>query len=355
MPNKTEFPLLVGEDERACCDSNGEQQQPDHKPPGCVDSWEAELRKADNAYRIASAEAEKAGKAYDNASLWESRLKDWIDNADGADEKANKVADQLALFEAVVVRLETNSTHTAEGVEILLCLVKKIFDSVQDILRLNVTEPQKKRLLYTLKRYIECNPDLDEKKKQAALECIAPYEKAINVVNTKQDELLNKLLQMLSQADKVATALGIPDESSDESTKDLGLLWQIRDLLNRIKGESTASEKVDKCGCRCTDSPSDKPDEISPPCGEDILVPDQPLLPIKRQCPQDKMPQQQQADGTGNDYYCELQRLLKEANARLTDSRDALAVAQKECDRKLARRNSLDAAKKAADEAKAAK
>ena len=110
----------------------------------------------------------------------------------------------------------------------------------------------------TLKLHIECARKLDERKKQDALACIAPYEKKVTAVSGAQDELLKELLKTLSKADKVAAALSIP-EDSDEKRNDLGLRWQIEDLLSRMIGKSNAKEKVDKCGCPCTDTPPRNP------------------------------------------------------------------------------------------------
>ena len=53
--------------------------------------WKESSDEAENDYKIASAKTGKAKDAYREFYSWESKLKDWIDNAEKADEKAQTV------------------------------------------------------------------------------------------------------------------------------------------------------------------------------------------------------------------------------------------------------------------------
>lgn len=261
----------MDEEERKCCE---EPRTPeDGHPHDCVEIWEVKKETATNAFTIASAKEARWTRAYGDASGWEGKLKDWIANADAAHEKAVIVFDELNSFLGVVRRIETNTARTAEAIEAVLCLVKKIFDDVVELLQVSTCPEDPKGALQALKTYIECNEKLDERRRQDALKCIEPYEKSVREIYGLQEVVLKKLLEILETTDAVAAAMSSPD-----ADKSFALKWQLEDLRQRIIGETTSKAKHERCTCS---GQNQNPTPVHPPCGNKIAKPSVRLLPIR--------------------------------------------------------------------------
>jgi len=332
-PNTT---LLEGQ-ERDCC-KDDVTKPPSDQTETCVDGWEAKSKQAENDLKTASALKAKAEQAYKNASDWEGKLKAWKENAITANGKLLDVCSELSRWAPIVDRLGQNTEKTVEAIEALLCLVKKIFDDIDDVLRTSTSDsvPKNKGKLQDLKEYLECDKGIKEEDKQKALASIAPYEKKMQDISALMENVLDKLLETFTDAALLAAKM-------DGSQESPGLKWQIGDLDARLCGEKSSDQKVATCGCTCPDAPEKPP---GPPCGNDVSLPTPPtLLPIID--PQDPT--------KGSDYYVHLTALYAQATSDTAKYRTEMEAAKKASDAAAARKSSLDAAIKAAQDAKGAK
>ncbi len=324
---------LLDDEERKCCK---EPETPDDSHPhDCVEIWRMKLNAATNAFNIASAKAEKWTRACGDASGWEGKLKDWIANANAAHEKAVAVFSELKSFIRVVTRIEVNTSRTAEAIEAVLCLVKVIFDQLVELLRVSTCAEDPKGALQILKTYIECDEELDERKKQDALKCIEPYEKDVLEIYGLQEAVLKKLLEILELAEAVAAAIGSKAENS------FALKWQLEDLRQRIIGETTSKAKTDRCTCS---GQNENPTAVDPPCGKEISKPTVRLLPIRSmQVDNQKLPD--------SAYYVELKKLYEVAISDKINYCSKMNEAERESSKADAYRASLTDAISAAEAA----
>ena len=337
---KSDLPPFLNEEERRCCtDEEAPEGQPQHD---CVDVWRVKLKTATNLLNIATARATKASVRFSNASEWEAKLKDWIENAKTADKKAVVVFVAVKHFLREVERIGENTAKTITAVQAVLCLVKNgIFKQILKLLRVSTCAEDPKGKLQMLKLYIECNEALDESKKQDALKCIEPYEKKVTEMYGLQENIVKKLLEILERAEIVSAALGSSEEGEDE--QDFALRWQLNDLRRRIIGEDTSTAKHDRCTCS---GETQSPAPTGPPCGNEISQPVARLLPIRA------MDEPQLPDSA---YYAELKRLYKSAAEDTKTYSKEMNKAKRDSEKAAARKTNLEEAIKAAGDAENAK
>jgi hypothetical protein len=339
-----DLPPFLDDGERECCKDT--EVPPEGRPHNCVDVWRIKLKAAINELEGASAAAAKAEKAYQNATDWEAKLKAWMDDAGKAHGQIQSVVAGLARFLAMVIRMQRNTGKSVRTIEVLLCLVKRIFDELRGILLTTNLPDEDLGKLQDLLRYIDCNPDLDEAKKQDARKCVLEFQPKIQAVHALQEALLKKLLEVLKAAHLIRASMGNWDRQP------FGLKWHIEDLLKRLSGEATAKQKTDLCICR--GSPPKGP-TVEPPCGNDISSPSARLLPIMNV--QAGRPAQQapgyeaERGGAYSVYYQNLEWLYKEATGTTGAYRRELNEARKSKDSFLARKVNLEEAIKAAEAA----
>ncbi len=316
---------FLSEDERKeCC--KGKKPEPPDRQRNCVEIWKQKLRDARKAMEEAVARRAKAESTHKNAASWEGKLKKWKEDAEKAHEKAVEVHAELARFLEAVAR--TKAEETATAVKAVLCLVKSIFDDVNELLRVSTSAEVEKGKIQELRLLIECDDSLAANIKEKALACISAFQEKMTVVYGARVDLLNKLLEILHSANILVAAV---DESGKR--ENAGLKWQLADLYQRIEGKTAYTARARKCGCGET-----QPTPESSLCESDIIDPREPFLPICK-----------------SDYYVGIAKLYKEAKTKLEASKEEMAKARKKADMAAACYNGLNDAINAAEAAEAAK
>lgn len=328
--NQSEPWPFLDDEERKCCKEEDSGTTP--QPQGCVDEWRRKLVEARAAKDKAAAVYEKTDKSYSNSASWEARLKKWKEDAESAHKKALDAYEELELFLTAIDRTKTEDT--AKAVEAVLCLVKGIFEDVNDILRVSSSAEESKGDIQALKQRIECDERLDPNKKQNALNCISPFEEQMKVISGAQAVLLTNLLEILQVVNTLVAAV---DKSGTE--KNSGLKWQIKDLHKRISGNAAYTARERLCGC------GQEPTLPETPCDKDTVNPPKTLLPI------------QKLDPKSNDsvYYSHIVNLYEQAKTMTEKTKSEKADALQRKEETEAYFTGLDDAIKAAEAAESAK
>lgn len=316
---------FLSEEERKECCKGKKPDQPDRQRD-CVEIWKQKLRDARKAMEGAVARRAKAESTHKNAALWEGKLKKWKEDAEKAHEKAVEVHDALGRFLEAIAR--TKAEETATAVKAVLCLVKSIFDDVNELLRVSTSAEVEKGKIQDLRQLIECDDSLNPNTKEKALACIAAFQEKMAVVYGVRADVLNKLLDILHSANILVAAV---DKSG--TREKAGLTWQLADLYRRIDGKTAYTARARKCGCG-----EPQPTPESPPCGSDIIDPREPFLPICK-----------------SDYYVGIAKLHREAETKLKTAKEEMEKARKKADMEAACYNGLNDAINAAEAAEAAK
>ena len=322
--NPCEPQQFLSDDERnECCKE--EEPGGGDRPQPCVEAWKQKLQAARKEMDAANAHRSLAEKTHSNAASWEIKLKKWKEDAEKAHEKALEVYDELCRFLQAVALTKTAETATA--VEAVLCLVKSIFDEVNELLRVSTSAEVPKGKIQELRQLIECDDSLDANTKEKAQACISPFEEKMAVVYGVRKELLNKLLEILHGANILVAAV---DKSG--TRENAGLEWQLTDLHKRIGGKTAYTARARKCGCGESGPSSERP------CESDIIDPHEPFLPICK-----------------SDYYCGIAKLYEKAKIKLEEAKENMECARGKADRAAACYNGLNDAINAAEAAEAAK
>lgn len=300
----------------------------------CVEEWKQKLSDARKVMEEARAQYDKANKSHINAASWKAKLEKWKKDAEAAHDKAVDVYHELVRFREAVGR--TKTVETARALKAVLCLVKYIFDRVDDLLHVSSSVDDSPGEIQKLKQWIECNESLDAGKKEKALTCIVPFEDQMKTVNGAQEDLLTKLLDILHTANVLMAVVDKPDRQGAEE-KD-GLKWQIVDLINRISGKTAYTHRERRCGA------GGKPTPSQPPCQNEIVNPPEPLFPIRKM------------DGsTDSEYYRDIVTLFNEAEDKEKATKKDLDKAEMDRNEAEAYYNGLNDAITAAEAAKPAK
>ncbi len=327
--NKT-GPLLNDKERQCCADDpqdgkNGEES--------CLGSWKEERKAAINALMIASSKKKQAEGIYDNAIVWKKKLKILLENAQDAHEKSTLAYSELELFIKEVEVLERNTALTGAAIEALLCLIKRIFDNIFALIH-ERTDTEDTDLILKLMEYIRCLEKLDEQKRQKALECVVVYQSTVSLIYSLQEDVLNKVLEMLHCANILVYLI--------KNKENLGLNWQLDNLRKRLIQETTSAEKIRAC-LHVPDDQNEMPD-LDPPCNKDILKPAYQLFPIR------KMNNKEDSE-----YYRKLNELYEQAKSKTEKIKNNMQEAREEFNKAWARKNCLDEAIKAAEAAEVSK
>lgn len=326
------WPFLDQDERDKCC--NDVDPGAAAQPQDCVGNWKKKLKDARKVMEDASADYDRANKSYTNAASWKTKLKKWKEEAENAHGKAVDVYHELKQFIEAVDR--TKTAETAMAVKLVLCLVKDIFDDVNDLLRVSNSVEEPRGEIQELMQLIECDDSLDANKKQEALNCIIPFEDQMKLVNGAQEELLTKLLEIFHSANILVSAV---DKSGAERKE--GLKWQLKDLKRRISGKSAYTKRERKCHHHETE-PS-----FELPCQNDIVNPTKHYLPIRKM---EDIP-----NSTNSDYYADILDLFNKAEDKEEEARSVLADAEEKRNDAVAYFNGLKDAINAAEAAKSAK
>jgi phage pi2 protein 07 len=326
------WPFLDPDEWEKCC--NKEEPGTGGQPQDCVGDWKQKLKDARKEMEEASATYYQANKFFTNAASWKAKLKKWKEEAESAHSKAVDVYHKLKQFLEAVDR--TKPAKTAKAVKSVLCLVKAIFNDVNDLLRVSNSVEEPMGEIQELKQWIECDDSLDANKKQEALKCITPFEDKMKLVNGAQEELLTKLLEIFHSAHILIAAvdkLGVEEKE--------GLKWQLMDLKRRISGKSAYTKRERK---RC--HPEAEP-SFELPCNGDIVNPTKHFFPIRKM---EDVP-----GSTDSEYYADILGLFCKAEDNEEEAKLALADAEEKRNDAVAYYNGLNDAINAAEAARPSK
>lgn len=318
--------FLNPEEREKCCSQKESDNGNGSQRLECVEQWKILLDDARRAMNKAAAESDRASKAHRNAEAWKAKLKKWKEEAEDVHEKADAVRGWLCEFLMAVERTKTEKT--AASVEAVLCLVKSIFDDVNQLLHISTSAEDPKGAIQELKHSIECSDSLDVNKKEKALACIVPFEGQMKVVGGMQGDLLTKLLEILHSANVFVAAVG-----KSGSVNNSALQGQLQDLQRRITGETVYTARQRKCG---DDEPAQSTQPILP-CGNEIINPADSLFPICEKA-----------------YYVNVKALYNDAEEKTKETKSSMKAKREELESASVYFNGLNDAIKASEAAKLA-
>lgn len=256
-------PFLKSDERDRCCKDTQDKSGTGSKAKKeCLDKWKDQLSDAHEKMTVEKACYDKAQKTYAKAEAWKSMLETWKKDAEDTHKKAVAVHEELCRFVAAVER--TRTIYTTQAVEAVLCLVKSIFDDVDDLLYTSKTEEgtPNKAQLQQLKKMIECDDSLDAAKKEKALGCIATFDEQMKAIQAEQEKLLTQLLEILHSTNLLVEAVnkpGSPEKNGSDTSENAGIHEQLEDLRKRIAGEvsdDVSAQRKQVCAASLSSSDS---------------------------------------------------------------------------------------------------
>lgn len=308
-----------------CCTKEPGNGDSDNKD--CLDKWKEQLKKVCNDFSIKSAVTQESKAAHENSQAWEAKLENWKKIIEETDKKAKEVIRVLGFFLAQIKTVCKNAECTNKTLELLLCLVKSIYDC---FVTYDEAYPGLKKQIEDLKKLLNCLTNVQDDVKAEVLKCIEAYEQKIIVVCETQDATLNKLLETLKCAQLLFTAI----------CKENGLKYKIEEMEKVFKGEiefseSSTSESSEK-RTEVIEGHCDPADENYPCIDKDIGC--EGLFPIDE-----------------NPYTSKITEDYTTADVRTKELEELWIANKKVSDEILSQKNSLKEAIDAAEAAKSGK
>jgi len=304
--------FLKPDEKDKCCKTPQPDSDIGGKAKECLEKWKEKLSEAYEEMTVEQACYNQAQSTYTKAEAWKTTLKAWEEDAKDTHKKAVAVHEELCRFVVAVERTKTVST--TQAVEAVLCLVKSIFEDVDNLLYISKAEgeAQDKAQLQQLTKLIECDDSLDAAKKEKALGCIAIFDEQMKLIQAEQEKLLTKLLEILHSANLLVEAIDKPESSETDKSEDAGIHEQLQDLCDRIAGEKPDSSAQRKQVCAVSLSSTDSK------CKSAFTVeaptpppPPEHLFPILAE----------DEDGCSSPYYLEIMRLCEAAENEVKDAK----------------------------------
>lgn len=302
-----------------CCSDPGNG---DNGPKDCLEKWREEHKEVCNEYDIIAAETSKHKDDYDNSLNWETKLKNWCELIEEADEKAKDVVLHLDFLLEQLVSVCQKCDCTVEVLEQLNCLVKIIFDCLYTYEENNKGLKDK---ILILKEAIECLKKLEEKDKEEILVCIEAFEAQIKAICDTQESVLTKLLETL----KCATLL----------CKYIGGEGGLKDKLEGIQDDFNGTVPTPGEDEDCDPEEEENGDKY--PCDDKAAkpIPEFPIITDEE-------------NKQGNPYYEKVKADFAIAEEATKTRKEQWVESKKQSDKKLAKKNSLAEAIEAAEAAK---
>lgn len=214
---------------------------------GCIKNWEEDLKKTTNKLKKVCAEKDRYSDKFTNAAHWESKLKRYWDSILVTEELAKKVASDLELFKAHTAKVCENTTCTVEGVKILYCYVRDMFectDALNEYIAVLLTD-------------IDCLKDQSLNAKSSIIVgCLKTISVKLNEAILNQQEVIKKIIQILQYAFLLDESICSPHCS---------LKWQLEKLEDLFPKTNGSWEDRDDC-------------QVSESC--DAAIEPRPELPI---------------------------------------------------------------------------
>jgi hypothetical protein len=208
----------------------------------CYNNWQAELDIVNSELAVVTSELTHAQKHLAVVTTRYGRLKTWNDELSSANDLAFAVCRQLEIIEAQLVNTCKNTQFTVKGVEILFCMVREFY----------LTLDQLQAKYDSLQNCIKClnNPALTAT--TGVGKVLADYGTALSAVTATRDALI---VLVMSAVDSAA---GLHRQICDQyGYKRLIRIWQ--DTL--------------ACGVPCEDGPVIRPLEAK----EKVIVAGEPF------------------------------------------------------------------------------
>ncbi|MDJ0646691.1 MAG: hypothetical protein QNJ57_11980 [Flavobacteriaceae bacterium] len=315
--------FLINDD---CCreqPGNGDSENKD-----CLDNWKKQLEEVCNEFNIKSAITQQSKAAYENSQAWEAKLENWKKIIEESDKKAKEIIRVLGFFLAQIKTVCKNAKCTNKTIEMLLCLVKSIYDCLATY---DENNPGLKKQIEELKKLLNCLTNVKDDVKAEVLKCIEAYEEKIIVVCETQDATLNKLLETLKCAQLLYAAICDKEDGLKVKIKNMQLTFEGKlenhESSSGTNSESQSTAQVGHC---------DPEDEAYPCADKDIGC--EGLFPID-----------------ANPYTSKISQDFTKADVRTKELEELWIANKKESDKTLSKKNSLKEAIDAAEAAKSGK
>jgi len=245
---------------RDCCKDqpgNGDSENKD-----CLDNWKQQLEEVCNEFNIKSALTQQSKAAYENSLAWETKLENWKKIIEESDKKTKEIIRVLGFFLAQIKTVCKNAKCTNRTLELLLCLVKSIYDCLATY---DEDKPGLKKQIEELKKLLNCLTNVKEDVKAEVLKCIEAYEEKIKVVCETQDATLKKLLETLKCAQLLYAAICDEKNGLKVKVKNMQLVFE-----GTIEDDESSSSTDSEDGTESQVGHCDPEDEAYPCTDKDI-------------------------------------------------------------------------------------
>lgn len=160
----------------------------------CIQQWESDLRKTNNALNKAWAMRNRSEKKYRNAVSWENKLKVYWRNVVKTEELSKVIEEELGVFNKRLDTVCVNLECINEVLDIVFCLLRDFY-GYTDALKLKLT---------SLKREIDClnEPELNPKN-SILVGCIYELCANLDVAIASQKEVMKKIIEVLIIANEL--------------------------------------------------------------------------------------------------------------------------------------------------------
>jgi hypothetical protein len=180
----------------------------------CYDSWTIDLIMTTNSYKEWDAKATKRQKLYDGKSGWTTKLKNWHDDLESVDQKAEAILRQLEIFIAHLNKICKITEQSNEAIEILFCMIEDLYIRVDDL------KEEYDELMNCIASAAKTNSELTN----GIVTCLTEYGKKLDAVIATRDVLIQSISSVIEVAYKLHEYLCLNEKHCGEEKIDYGLI-----------------------------------------------------------------------------------------------------------------------------------
>jgi hypothetical protein len=221
-----------------------------------VEGWKRELEKIINTLKGLEASTLKAQTTYDNATLWEAKLRAWLDSLLQTAALTKQLEAELTLFYAQLSVVSTSTANVVQAIDILFREVKKVFldPALKDSSQCFTCDVESLgQMIRAMQNDVNCLGNLPNLNKGAGfLKKLTELEAKLKVVEDLREGILKKMIALVQSANQMSSAISNGD----------GLRGIVETMKNEFSGGDTKDEASNlpkplhmprHCGCHSTD------------------------------------------------------------------------------------------------------
>jgi len=180
----------------------------------CYDSWTEDLIVTTNSFKEWDAKTNRRQKLFNYKSGWRDRLKNWYDDLENVDQKAENILGQLEIFSAHLNKVCRIIEQSNKGIEILFCMIKDLY------IRVDYLKEEYDALWSCIQSEGKKNPDLLA---NGIITCLTAYGVKLDAVIATRDGILQLIANVIEAAYKIHEYICLNERHCGEERIDYGL------------------------------------------------------------------------------------------------------------------------------------